>query len=119
MSLQLQQYSTARALLYEQLGADAAQELISKSIFLIASGSNDFGSGYLSSPERQKEINPTAYITLVVEAYKTALLVSFTSLTSISSLSIKRSKKNAYTISKCCGEYFSWESPNPHLTILR
>lgn len=103
MSLQLQQCSTARALLYKQLGADAAQELISKSIFLMATGSNDFGSGYLSSPERQKEINATAYITLVVEAYKNALIVSSTSLTSISSLSIKR-QKNAYTLCKRCGE---------------
>jgi hypothetical protein len=74
MSLQVQQFANLTATLQQQLGEQKAEKLISKSIFLILSGSNDLSS-FLENPELQKQITPAQFITSLIEAYQQTLLV--------------------------------------------
>lgn len=74
MSLQLQQFASVKASLQHHLGAQKAEKLINKSIFMILSGSNDI-SGYLGSPEQQKQMNATQFIATTIAAYQKTLIV--------------------------------------------
>ncbi|KAH8972125.1 hypothetical protein BDL97_02G178600 [Sphagnum fallax] len=73
MSLQLEQYKNVTALLTMEMGEFAAKKLISASFFVIASGSNDLGTGYLQNPVHQAQYSATQYITMLLEAYQTDL----------------------------------------------
>jgi hypothetical protein len=75
MSLQLEQYKNVTALLTMEMGEFAAKKLISASFFVIASGSNDLGTGYLQNPVHQAQYSATQYITMLLEAYQTDLQV--------------------------------------------
>lgn len=81
MSVQVQQFATVKATLQQQLGEQRAEALISKSIFLILSGSNDLSS-FLGNPALQKQMTPAQFIASVIEAYKQTLLVSTLSASS-------------------------------------
>lgn len=74
MSVQVQQFASAKATLQQQLGVQKAEKLISKSIFLILSGSNDISS-FLNSPELQQQMNATQFIASLISAYQKTLLV--------------------------------------------
>ena len=73
ISVQLKQYASVIAGLQKDLGADGAKTLISKSIFLVVSGSNDISVVFTSSSQIS---NYTQYIDLILEAYQNTLLVS-------------------------------------------
>lgn len=75
MSVQVQQFASLKATLQHQLGEQKAEKFISKSIFLILSGSNDLSS-FLGNPELQKQMTPAQFIASVIEAYNQTLLVS-------------------------------------------
>jgi hypothetical protein len=75
MSVQVEQFKTVRVLLQNQLSAWGALKLISKSIFLVLSGSNDIVQ-YLSNPDFQSQSNATQFLSLVVGAYRNTLTVS-------------------------------------------
>ena len=75
MSEQVDQFKTVRVLLQNKLSAWGALKLISKSIFLVLSGSNDIVE-YLSDPDFQSQSNATQFLSTVVEAYQTTLTVS-------------------------------------------
>lgn len=75
MSEQMDQFKTVRILLQNQLSAWGALKLISKSMFLIVSGSNDIVE-YLSNPDVQAQGNAAQFLSLVVGAYRTTLTVS-------------------------------------------
>ena len=81
MSAQVGQFKTVRVLLQNQLSTWGALKLISKSIFLLLSGSNDIVE-YLSNPDSQSQSNATQFVSLVVGAYRNTLTVSpYTELT--------------------------------------
>lgn len=75
MSVQVQQFASVKATLQQQLGQHRAATLISKSVFLILSGSNDLSS-FLGSPELQQQMNATQFLASVIGAYQKTLLVS-------------------------------------------
>lgn len=75
LSEQVDQYKTVRILLRNVLSPLEAQKLISKSVFLILSGSDDLLE-YLSNFEIQNRMNATQFMSNVVEAYRTTLTVS-------------------------------------------
>lgn len=76
ISVQLKQYASVIAGLQKDLGADGAKTLISKSIFLVVSGSNDISVVFTSSSQIS---NYTQYIELVLEAYQNTLLELYAS----------------------------------------
>lgn len=75
MSVQVDQFRTVRVSLMNKLSAWGAHKLISKSVFLVLSGSNDIVS-YLADPLLQSQMNATEYLSQVVGAYRTTLTVS-------------------------------------------
>jgi len=75
MSVQVDQFRTVRVSLQNKLSAWGAHKLISKSIFLVLSGSNDL-EAYLNDPQLQIHMNATQYLAHVVGAYRTTLTVS-------------------------------------------
>ncbi len=81
MGVQLKQYQNVTAVLVKELGVVGAKNLISKALFLIASGSNDLTAFLISlataSPAQQKQYNATQYISSMIDGYTTALEVSF------------------------------------------
>jgi hypothetical protein len=81
LGVQLKQYQNATAVLVKELGVVGAKNLISKALFLIASGSNDLTAFLISlataSPAEQKQYNATQYISSLIDGYTTALEVSF------------------------------------------
>ncbi len=76
-NVQLEQYKNVSTLLVKELGVLLAQELISRSLFLISTGINDIIYGYLTSPTTQIRYNATQYITPMLESYKSGIEVSF------------------------------------------
>jgi hypothetical protein len=81
LGIQLKQYQNATAVLVKELGVVGAKNLISKALFLIASGSNDLTAFLIllatASPAEQKQYNATQYISSIIDGYTTALEVSF------------------------------------------
>lgn len=75
INAQLEQYKMASATLVKQLGAVSAEKLLSKSLFLVSSGSNDVDD-YLMNPALQVLINSTVYISVLIEEYENTLMVS-------------------------------------------
>ena len=76
MSAQVDQFKAVRVLLQNQLNAWGAHKLISKSIFLVLSGSNDVVE-YLANPDFQSLSNSSEFVSRVVDAYRTTLTVSY------------------------------------------
>jgi hypothetical protein len=76
-NVQLEQYKNVSTLLEKELGALAAFELISRSLFLISVGLNDITFGNLTNPTTQKQYNATQYTNLMLEAYNSGIKVSF------------------------------------------
>ncbi len=76
-SVQLEQYKNVSTLLEKELGVLAAQELISRSLFLICVGVNDVIFGNRTNPTTQKQYSTTQYTNLMLEAYKSGIKVSF------------------------------------------
>ncbi|KAH8972265.1 hypothetical protein BDL97_02G185800 [Sphagnum fallax] len=72
-NVQLEQYKNASTLLVKELGVLSAQELISRSLFLISTGINDIIYGYLTSPTTQIRYNATQYIIPMLESYKNGI----------------------------------------------
>lgn len=81
LGVQLKQYQNVTAVLVKELGVVGAKNLISKALFLIASGSNDLTAFLIllatASPAEQKQYNATQYISSIIDGYRTALEVSF------------------------------------------
>ncbi|KAH9565502.1 hypothetical protein CY35_04G081800 [Sphagnum magellanicum] len=77
LGVQLKQYQNATAVLVKELGVVGAKNLISKALFLIASGSNDLTAFLIllatASPAEQKQYNATQYISSIIDGYTTAL----------------------------------------------
>ncbi|CAK9217039.1 unnamed protein product [Sphagnum troendelagicum] len=78
-NVQLEQYKNVSTLLEKELGALAAFELISRSLFLISVGLNDITFGNFTNPTTQKQYNATQYINLMLEAYKSGIKTLYAS----------------------------------------
>lgn len=76
MSVQVQQFGTAKSVLQQQLGVETANTLVSKSIFFITSGSNDL-SVYLGNTTLQQEINATDFLASAISKYQKTLLALY------------------------------------------
>ncbi|XP_024384158.1 GDSL esterase/lipase 6 [Physcomitrium patens] len=76
MSAQVQQFAIAKATLEKQLDAHRAGSLISKSIFLFISGSNDL-SAFLRDAQLQQQVNATQFVASLIDVYQKSLLAVY------------------------------------------
>ncbi|XP_027338728.1 GDSL esterase/lipase 5-like [Abrus precatorius] len=66
LQTQLRHFEEVRKSLAENLGEEKAKELISKAVYFISIGSNDYMGGYLGNQKMQERYNPEQYVGMVI-----------------------------------------------------